>query len=265
MLKFTAFFVFLFSAVRVIIQSSLSRLTEQRMEYETMLDMEVCGRRVRVTGSLESCEWLILQPEDAGEEKMPEEMAAELRRLCPDADFALAVFSVDWWRDLTPWPQAPLFKGQPPFGDGAEQTLGFILEGLIPALKKVRTGGSPRLILGGYSLAGLFALWAGYQCGIFEAVAAASPSVWYPGWTEYAAAHRFQAGAAYLSLGDREANTRNPVMRTVGEAIRVQNGIFQSQGILCILEWNPGNHFADAPLRMAKGYAYCLYQEVEHR
>ena len=232
-----------------------------------MLEMDVNGRRVRVTGSTENCRWLILQPEDADEEQMPEETVAELARLYPDVDFALAVFPVDWWQDLTPWPQAPLFRGQPPFGDGAQRTLTFVRDHLVPALTGDRAGNEPRLILGGYSLAGLFALWAGCQCEEFDAVAAGSPSVWYPGWTEYAAAHPFLARRGYLSLGDREANTRNPVMRTVAEAIRTQYSILKERDVPCVLEWNPGNHFVDAPLRMAKGYAWCMktLEEAEHR
>ena len=54
-----------------------------------MLEMDVNGRRVRVTGSTENCRWLILQPEDADEERMPEGTVAELARLYPDADFVV--------------------------------------------------------------------------------------------------------------------------------------------------------------------------------
>lgn len=40
--------------------------------------------------------------------------------------------------------------------------------------------------LGGYSLAGLFSLWAAYQTNLFAGIAAASPSVWFPGFLDYA-------------------------------------------------------------------------------
>ena len=66
-----------------------------------------------------------------------------------------------------------------------------------------------KVILGGYSLAGLFALWAATQINALYGVAAASPSVWFPGWPEHEAAHPIQAQRVYLSLGDREEHTKN--------------------------------------------------------
>ena len=212
------------------------------------------SRSVQVLGDLSGCDYLLLQPADADEPDMAEEELAQLTRLCPGTRAALAAFAVDWWQDLTPWPCEPAFKGQPPFGDGAEHTLTFVTGELLPALLE-GVGERPRVILGGYSLAGLFALWGGYQFAGFDAVVAASPSVWYPGWTAYAQTHRFQARAAYLSLGDKEAKTRNPLMRTVDTALLMQRGALDAQNIPNELEWNPGNHFVDAPLRTAKGVA----------
>ena len=215
------------------------------------------GRLVRIFGDTASCEWLLLEPVDADDREMPAAQADALSRLCPDKSFALAGFAVDWQTDLTPWPGPAVFSGQPDFGDGAARTLACVTDELIPALTAERIQ-RPNVILGGYSLAGLFALWAGYQSGVFDGIAAASPSVWYPGWTEYVAGHAFRARAAYLSLGDREAKTRNPLMKTVDEAIRNQYSVLTAQGVPVELEWNPGNHFMDAPLRTAKGFAWCM-------
>ena len=49
-----------------------------------------------------------------------------------------------------------------------------------------------KVVLGGYSLAGLFALWAATRTDTMYGVAAASPSVWFPGWPGYEAAHPIQ-------------------------------------------------------------------------
>ncbi|MCO7110734.1 alpha/beta hydrolase-fold protein [Gemmiger formicilis] len=65
-----------------------------------------------------------------------------------------------------------------------------------------------KVILGGYSLSGLFALWAATQTNALYGTAAASPSVWFPGWLEYEAAHPIQTRRVYLSLGDREEHTK---------------------------------------------------------
>ena len=122
-----------------------------------------------------------------------------------------------------------------------------------------------RCLLGGYSLAGLFALWAGYQCERFQGIAAVSPSVWYPGWIEYVATRKAFAKAVYLSLGDKEERARNAVMAQVGKAIRRQHELLSAQTVDTILEWNLGNHFVDSEKRMAKGFAWTINNMVNQR
>ena len=113
-------------------------------------------------------------------------------------------------------------------------------------------------LLGGYSLAGLFSLWAAYQTDAFSGIAAASPSVWFPGWMEYAEKNEPKARRMYLSLGDKEERTRNPVLRQVGQCIRRQYDLLIQSGIPATLEWNDGNHFQDADIRCAKGFAWLI-------
>ncbi|WP_462393147.1 alpha/beta hydrolase [Mitsuokella multacida] len=115
-------------------------------------------------------------------------------------------------------------------------------------------------MLGGYSLAALFSLWSAYESQSFAAIAAASPSVWFPGWLDYAKAHEPKAGIIYLSLGDREDKGRNPVMRTVSTCIKEQHALLQEAGIKTTLAWNPGNHFQHPEQRCAKGFIWCLEQ-----
>jgi len=120
------------------------------------------------------------------------------------------------------------------------------------------SGREQKLILGGYSLAGLFALWTAYQTDLFSGIVAASPSVWYPGWMDYAQTNQAKTSAVYLSLGDREERTRNPVMRTVGDKIRGQSDLLAAQGIQSTLVWNEGNHFVDSEKRTAMGFAWII-------
>ena len=182
---------------------------------------------------------------------VPEGMEDEAERIRKLAgmDFRLLAVKVDWFRDLSPW-KAPAVYGDIPFGDGAGETLDRILE----------LTGKPgkQYVLGGYSMGGLFALWAACRTDAFSAVAAASPSVWFPGFTEYLTSGGVQTGGVYLSLGDREEKTKNPAMATVGERIRAIHAWLQSQGIPCCLEWNKGNHFMDLEERMAKGFAWAM-------
>ena len=67
-------------------------------------------------------------------------------------------------------------------------------------------------------------------------------------------------GCVYLSLGDREERTRNPVMAAVGDRIREAQNLLKDQGVGTILEWNRGNHFKDPDIRTAKAFAWVIKQ-----
>ena len=175
--------------------------------------------------------------------------------------FALAAFGIqDWNRDLSPWEAPPVF-GNVPFGGGAAETLRFVTERLLPELQsRLSPVEDWTTCIGGYSLAGLFALWAATQTPLFSGVAAASPSVWFPGWLDYVREHPVRSEAVYLSLGDREERTRNPVMAAVGSCIREQYALLKETHTAA-LEWNPGNHFQDSELRTAKAFLCIAQQE----
>ena len=109
--------------------------------------------------------------------------------------FTLVAFLVeDWNRELSPW-EAPAVFGSVAFGAGAAETLAFIRETLLPALE---IDGKKCCYLGGYSLAGLFALWAAYQTDRFHGIAAVSPSVWFPGWKNYMESHAIRSPEVYI-------------------------------------------------------------------
>ena len=73
----------------------------------------------------------------------------------------------------------------------------------------------------------------------------------------FAKTHACRCPAVYLSLGDREERSRNPLLQTVGSCILQQERVLEGQTD-CVLEWNPGNHFREPELRMAKGFAWLL-------
>ena len=178
-----------------------------------------------------------------------ESEVAEIEKLA-DADFCLIAIKVqDWNADLSPW-RVPAVFGKEDFGDGAAETLAEVLK-ICDEQNKI-------YIIGGYSLAGLFALWSAYQTDVFMAVAAASPSLWFPGFLDYMKVNAIHTGSVYLSLGEREEKTRNSVMAAVSERIREAHDLLWSQGINTTLEWNQGNHFKDADIRTAKAFAWVM-------
>ena len=202
---------------------------------------------------------LLVQPVDDSDLEWTDRLAAFVRSNC-NVPFVLVVLPVnDWNKDLSPW-EAPAVFGDNAFGCGAPETLEIIEKELIPDVcQKLGLPADIPAVLGGYSLAGFFSLWASYRTERFEAVCAASPSVWFPSWMEFAQKHAPKAKYIYLSLGSKEEKTRNPVMAAVGDCIRKQYELLGGPASRdAILEWNPGNHFKDADIRTAKGFVWCL-------
>ena len=177
-----------------------------------------------------------------------------------DTSFVMAAFAIgDWEVELTPWHDPAISKRQD-VGEHAFDTLDYITQSLIPYLKK--QFGSLPVVLGGYSLGGLFSRWAASKAECFEAVAAVSPSLWIDAWCGFSDAHAVNAHYVYLSLGDREEHTRNKAIAQVGNNVRWEHEhLKQLLGAdNTTLEWNTGNHFVDGARRTAKGFAWCIHK-----
>ena len=189
-----------------------------------------------------------------GEPEETEGLAALLADASADP-WALACVRVpDWNRDLSPWPAPAVFRGGGDFTGGAEAWLTKLAEEVVPALRRELGCPEAPCFLAGYSLAGLFALWALHVRGDFAGAVSASGSLWFPGFADFAGSHPpVGVPRVYLSLGDAEERTRNPVMRTVGDRTRALYAHYLSLGLDAALEMNPGNHFQDPPGRLAKG------------
>ena len=215
---------------------------------------EIGGRRVLLRGD-EKPAFLIIQPMDLHDPERVESLTKAMRESVEGPFLHCAVGVDDWNRDLSPWPAPPVF-GDAAFGDGAPDTLRYITSSLLPALRERFDLSETKVILAGYSLAALFALWAGYETDAFDGIAAASPSVWFNGWTDHAGSHEFRAKAASLSLGSKEAKTRNQTMAKVADCMEQQVDLIRNTpGRKVVFEWNPGNHFKDPDLRTAKAVA----------
>lgn len=202
----------------------------------------------------EAAENVLIQP--VGDHDLPliENEIAEIRRRT-EIPFRLTAVKVESWnRDLSPWP-APAVFGNEGFGDGAAA----LLREILPLCADE----GRRYFIGGYSMAGLFALWSAFQTEVFSGAAAASPSMWFPGLEKYMRGSACGCGAVYLSLGNREEKTANPVMRTVGDRIREGYELLCGRGVRCTLEWNSGGHFKEPDLRTAKAFAWVLENAKE--
>ena len=226
----------------------------------TAKQVQIGDRPCRIYGA-DCAEYLLLQMTDEHELQRMDSEAATIAQSAHH--FLFAAIPVESWNDaLSPW-EAPAVWGKQGFGGKAGETLCFLTEQIIPSLKQqFDLSESVKIILGGYSLAGLFALWASTQTKLFYGIAAASPSVWFPGWMEFEQRHPMQAQHIYLSLGDKEERTKNTIMAAVGDNIRTLHSRLTERGADCTLEWNSGGHFKDADLRTAKAFRWTMEEHT---
>ena len=201
-----------------------------------------------------------------------------------------------WEQNFSPWCAPRVFAKGPNFGDGAQKTLDTLIDQIIPWAESELTEPPTYRVLAGYSLAGLFSLWAGVSqsstsqqvaccchpgapatpqfsataasqpddapIATFQHIGAVSGSFWFPGLLDYVD-HQLDARAvglthAYLSLGDREARTPNPQIMHVQKNAELLANKLENAGITSTFELNRGNHFQNVEGRMQKALDWLL-------
>ena len=172
----------------------------------------------------------------------------------------VAISNLDWNHDMVPWDGPSSFKNAEPCTGGADDYLRLLTEEIIPTAEKGIAGVPCWRGIAGYSLAGLFALYAIYQTDLFSHVGSMSGSLWYSGMKEYIFSHepKRRPDCIYFSLGDKESKTRNPVLRSVRQNTEEIQAFYQAKGIDTVFQLNPGNHYDHAVERTAAGLCWLL-------
>ncbi|MDE5596613.1 MAG: alpha/beta hydrolase, partial [Lachnospiraceae bacterium] len=162
---------------------------------------------------------------------------------------------VDWNREPSPWYHKKVFPKGEDFAGEADKYLAFFTEQLIPEIERTY-GLSPKArYLAGYSLSGLFAVYAMYHTSLFNGIASISGSLWYDGFTDYVKSHAVgqNPDKIYFSLGDKEAVSARGIMQTVLTCTEQIVKLLQDDDTNVTFEMNEGNHFKQVPERIAKG------------
>ena len=178
---------------------------------------------------------------------------------CPD--FSLVeITQLRWDHDMSPWDVPPAVKNCTPCTGGADDYLKLLAEKIIPTAEKEIPGTVSWRGIAGYSLAGLFAVYALYQAGLFSRAASMSGSFWFPGFKEYVFSHDMKKRPEhlYFSLGDKESRTKNPYFQTVQKNTEEIEGLFRSRKIDTCFRLNPGGHFVNEAERTAAGIRWLL-------
>lgn len=179
-------------------------------------------------------------------------------------EFILVTISnLDWNNDLTPWECMPLYNGDSKYLGYADTYLNEIEKEIIPKINNFINNDLDiqisYYILAGYSLAGLFALYSGFKSNVFNKIICVSGSLWYPHILEFVYENNLNKNIneVYLSLGNKEANSKIQILSTVHDnTIKIYNHI--NKNVKCIYEENDGNHFKDTTFRMVKAIKHVL-------
>lgn len=166
------------------------------------------------------------------------------------------VSGFEWDDSFSPWPAEGLRKGEW-FKGSAGMTLSGLESDYFPYLEQPLRLVNPSRYLIGVSLSGLFAVWAAHKTESFCAVASVSGSLWYDGFPEWVAKRRLSPsiGRVYISLGEREKNTKNTRIARVEDATREICETLAAQSVPVVFELNPGSHFSPLLPRLEKALA----------
>ena len=172
----------------------------------------------------------------------------------------MAISDLDWNHDMVPWDSPPAFKNAEPCTGGADDYLRLLTREIIPTAEKELPGVPSWRGIAGYSLAGLFALYAIYRTDLFSRIGSMSGSLWFPGMKDYIFSHESKrwSDCVYFSLGDKKSKTRNPILRSVRQSTEEIQAFYQDKGIDTVFQLNPGNHYDHAAERTAAGIAWML-------
>ncbi len=185
------------------------------------------------------------------------EVAAELENIGSLKLNLVCISNLEWESDMSPWTAPALARSEPPFTGGADRYIKELETVILPQVRTYLTGDPEFCAIAGYSLAGLFSIYALYRTECFDRAASMSGSMWYPKFTEYCRKHAFKRrpDMLYLSVGDKEARTRHPILKTVQQCTEDLVNYYREQGIEVKYELNEGNHFKDSARRTALGIA----------
>ena len=176
----------------------------------------------------------------------------------------VTISNIDWNRELSPWYQDKLFKNDKEYLGDADSYINELINIIIPKIKEIINNELnieiEEYILGGYSLAGLFSLYTIYKTNIFSKIICVSSSLWYPNLLKFIKENNYykKPNKIYFSLGNKEKNTKNELMKKVEDNTIEIEKYYKDLGIKTIFEYNEGNHFNNPELRISKGINWIL-------
>ncbi len=170
------------------------------------------------------------------------------------------ITNINWNNELSPW----YYKDNNTIYDGnANIYLNELINIIIPKINNYINSLNINITyysLIGYSLAGLFALYASYNTNIFTSIASISGSLWYPNIINYIKNNNISTNInkIYFSLGNKENKIKNSIMSKVRDNTIIIEQYINNLHINTIYEENEGNHFNNIDTRIYKAIKWLL-------
>ena len=255
-LKISSFFV---EGKKVTLYQPLESMVEKNLaQPKADLELDMKGKTMESEGKKEkkSSPLLILHC-------FSEEEEAVVKLLQGQEYFSfplLCINNLNWQKDMCPWDSPALIKNEKDFIGGADEYLFLLEKEIIPRAVEILGEEPTYYALAGYSLAGLFALYAGYRSSLLSRIASVSGSLWYPDFVSFAKEKKMlrTPEKLYFSLGTEEAKTKHAVLSTIERKTRELVEHYQSSGYCVKFEQNPGNHFCEVEQRIEKGIRWIM-------
>jgi len=164
--------------------------------------------------------------------------------------------------DYTPWPLQASNAMPKDFGGKAAEHLTFITTKVIPFCESEYgfSSSTEKRVIGGYSLGGLFSLYAAVNTDLFGTILSCSSSMWYPDFLDYLMEHPFKAlhPNLYMSVGDEEGLTASNLTKDqIPNTMAFKDWLekkFQANDFKFILE--EGNHGNNIPRRVERAVGW---------
>ncbi|MBR1397322.1 MAG: alpha/beta hydrolase [Selenomonadaceae bacterium] len=220
-----------------------------------MLIMEIQGKKINIFKSHDETAPTIYLNTFSGEgDKIYQSLTMESNFDCT----LIEITNLNWEHDLSPWSAPAIMKNDSDFTGGADEYLALLTNEIIP---KVEVGLNPKFRgLAGYSMAGLFAVYAPFLTDKFSRIASMSGSMWFPNFVKFFKENQMKQkiDKLYLSLGDKESKTKNQYLSQVQFLTEDVYHFCKSIGISSEFVLNPGGHLKDVNQRQIDGLKHIL-------
>ena len=181
----------------------------------------------------------------------------------------LTISNLSWNDDLSPYYQKDVFKNKysNDFKGKGDIFLNKIINDILPNVREYlflkHNIKISNIGIGGYSLAGLFALYSLYKVDIFSFALINSASLWFNNFIKYIKANKISKNVSniYISLGNKEHLIKNSTLSKIKdltlEVVNYLSSLDDPKIKICYKE-NEGNHFKNNDLRVADSIIYIV-------